>query len=361
MSDAGPSRQSIPNVAPHLKQFAEATNLPIDEARVKLAAMAKSELLPPPPAASAQWFDKSEASIAQAQQMSHNNNSPESEIGNLRNELNRLKNQYENGMPTVEKKVQFLHELNFPECEGVNAAWKYYESNGRLPPSLADKLDPSLFQMGSIAGALPASQSNNTPMVQNMMPQQYQMMQQFSNTPTMQQQQQPLQSSQLPYGMNPSPMGYAPNQYNMQMPAGQPQPQQQHPMMQQLPQTISNPTMTQQQYQQQYAYQLPHVAQQRNVPPVANFQQPFNPQFGVGPSGFGAAFAMGTGTIPAPPANLTSLGTSQSTDNGKPCGRTPSSFGSAGITRLEHERNRGLTATLTAQEEESAWFRDNPA
>lgn len=214
-----------------------------------------------------------------------------------------------------------------------------------------------------MAGALPASQLNNTPMGQDimpqqqqhqqeqMMPQQYQMMQQFSNTPTMQQQQQPLQSRQLPYGMNPSPMGYAPSQYNMLMPVGQPQPQQQHPMMQQLPQTISNPTMTQQQYQQQYAYQLPYVVQQRNSPPVAN-QQPFNPQFGVGPSGFGAAFGMGSRTIPAPPANLTSLGTPQSTDNGKPCGRTPSSFGSAGITRLENERSRGLTATLTAQEEE---------
>lgn len=111
MSDADPSRQSIPNVAPHIKQFAESTNLPIDEARVKLAKMANSEQLSPPPAASAQSSDKSEASIAQAQQMSHNNDSPESEIGNLRNELNRLKSQYENGMPTVEEKVQFLHEL----------------------------------------------------------------------------------------------------------------------------------------------------------------------------------------------------------------------------------------------------------
>ncbi|KAI6909976.1 hypothetical protein KC318_g2997 [Hortaea werneckii] len=279
MSDAGPSRQSVPNVAPHLKQFAEATNLSIDEARVKLAEITKSRQppLPPPPPASAQSVDESEAVTAQMQQMSHHGiDSVEADNRNIRNELNELEN---NG-----KMVQFLYEIltvvvnrNFPECQGLNEAWEFYESNGRLPPSLADTLNPSPFHMGSIAGALPAPQSNITPMGQNMMPQQqqqqqqqqmvpqqHQMMQRFSNPPIVQQQiphqqqqEQALQFSQLPHGMNPSPMGYAPNQYNMLMPAGQPQPQQQHPMMQQMQQTVSNPPMIQQQYAYQQPQQLP--------------------------------------------------------------------------------------------------------
>ncbi|KAI7541796.1 hypothetical protein KC331_g8355, partial [Hortaea werneckii] len=258
MSDAGPSRQSIPNVAPHLKQFAEATNLPIDEARVKLAEMAKSrQPPPPPPPASAQSVDESEAT-AKMQQMSHGIDPVEAGNEDIGNELIELNNN--------EKKVQFLFEI------------EYYETNGRLPPSLADRLNRSPFHMGSMAGALPAPQSNNMPMGQNMMPQQqqqqqqqqtvpqqHQMMQQFSNPPTMQQQfllqqqEQALQFSQLPYGMNPSLMGYAPNQYNLPMPAGQPQPQQ-HTMM-----------------QQQYAYQQPQ-------------QQPIQLPYGVNNPQMGYAF-----------------------------------------------------------------------
>ncbi|KAI6914736.1 hypothetical protein KC318_g1715 [Hortaea werneckii] len=262
MSDAGPSRQSIPNVAPHLKQFADATNLSIDEARVKLAGMAKSrQPPPPPPPASAQSVDESEAVTAQMQQMSHGIDSVEADNGSIGNEVNELNNN--------EKKVQFLYEMNFPECEGLNEAWKYYETNGRLPPSLADRLNRSPFHMGSMAGALLAPQSNNMPMGQNMMPQeqqqQQQMVQQFSNPPIIQQQflqlqqEQALQFSQLPYGMNPSPMGYAPNQYNMSMPAAQLQPQQ-HPMM-----------------QQQYAYQQPQ-------------QQPIQLPYGVNNPQMGYAF-----------------------------------------------------------------------
>ncbi|KAI7212584.1 hypothetical protein KC333_g7046 [Hortaea werneckii] len=278
MSDARPSRQSIPNVAPHLKQFAEATNLSIDEARVKLAEMAKSrQPPPPPPPASAQSVDESEAT-AQMQQMSHRIDPVEAGNEKIGNELNELNNN--------EKKVQFLFEIltvvvnrNFPECEGLNEAWEYYETNGRLPPGLADRLNRSPFHMGSMAGALPAPQSNNMPMGQNMMPQQqqqqqqqqqmvpqqHQMMQQFSNPPIMQQQflqqqqEQALQFSQLPYGMNPSPMGYAPNQSSMSMPAGQLQPQQ-HPMM-----------------QQQYAYQQPQ-------------QQPIQLPYGVNNPQMGYAF-----------------------------------------------------------------------
>ncbi|KAI7402240.1 hypothetical protein KC336_g14455 [Hortaea werneckii] len=259
MSNAGPSRQSIHHVAPHLRQFAEARNIPINEARVELAGMAKSKQ-PPPPHAPAQSVDKSEAEIAQMQQMqqmSHGTDSVEGENSNLRNELNKLRDQFEKGMSNLEKKVEFLKELlavvvnkNFPECEGLNEAWEYYISN---------------------AGGLPASQSNITPMGQNtmpqqqqqqqqqqMVPQQHQMMQQFSNLAMTQQQfpqqqEQALQFSQLPHGISPSPMSYAPNQYNTSMPACLLQPQQQHPMLQQMPQTVSNPPMM----QQQYAYQQP--------------------------------------------------------------------------------------------------------
>lgn len=103
MSDAGPSRQLIPNVAPHLKQFADATNLSIDEARVKLAGMAKSRQPPPPPPASAQSVDESEAVTAQMQQMSHGIDSVEADNGSIGNEVNELNNN--------EKKVQFLYEM----------------------------------------------------------------------------------------------------------------------------------------------------------------------------------------------------------------------------------------------------------
>ncbi|GAB1739432.1 hypothetical protein NU219Hw_g4391t1 [Hortaea werneckii] len=295
MSGARPPRQPIPNIAPHLKQFAEATNFPIDEARVKLAEMAKSRQPPPPPSPSAptQSIDGPEAVIAQLQRMSHKIDSAEAENNNLQNEVNKLRN--------VEKKAQFLYEIltavvnrNFPECQGLNEAWEFYESNGRLPPSLADTLNPSPLHMGSIAGALPAPQSNITPMGQNMMPQQqqqqmvpqqHQMMQQFSNTPIMQQQfsqqqqEQALQFSQLPYGMNPSPMGYAPNQYNMPMPAGQLQPQQQ-PI--QLPYCVNNPQMG-------YAYNQSNMQM-----PVGQMQpQPQQPMYGPAAMPF-----MGQGAMP---------------------------------------------------------------
>ncbi|KAI6788626.1 hypothetical protein KC361_g8941 [Hortaea werneckii] len=152
------------------------------------------------------------------------------------------------GMSKVETDVSFLYEFlavlvnkNLPDCGGLNEAYEYYKSTRKLPPSFANKLKLSSFNMGSMAGALPAPQPNNTPMGQNMMPppqqqqqqqqqqmvpQQHQKPQQFPH-PSMMHQQFPQQQLQLPFGMSPSPMGYGPNHNNMLMPGGQPQQQQQ--------------------------------------------------------------------------------------------------------------------------------------
>ncbi|KAI7228091.1 hypothetical protein KC330_g8068 [Hortaea werneckii] len=130
----------------------------------------------------------------------------------------------ETGMPRIEDDVGLLYEycnvtVNrlYPGCKDLDEVREYWQSSKRLPPSLTRPSNPSPFHMGAMAGALPAPQSNNMPMGQNMMPQQqhqqqmvpqqHSMMQQFSNPPMMQQQlpQQQQQPSQLPYGMNMLP------------------------------------------------------------------------------------------------------------------------------------------------------------
>ncbi|KAI6822146.1 hypothetical protein KC340_g10087 [Hortaea werneckii] len=100
-------------------------------------------------------------------------------------------------------------------------------------------------------------------------------------------------------------------------------------------------------YQQ---YQLPYAAQQQILPPAAGFQQPFNTQFGVAPSGFGTASGMGAGTIPVPPVDSASPGTPfQSFGNERTSGRAPSVFESERLPNSRNERGRDRTTKPVSQ------------